>query len=45
MKRFIEICLNIRIVAGEVGGTASLLFLIAFGICKAWQEFIVKRFK
>jgi len=45
MKRFIEICLNIRIVASEIGGTASLLFLIAFGTYKAWQEFVVKRFK
>jgi hypothetical protein len=45
MKRFIEICLDVRIVTGEIGGTASLVFLIAFGTYKAWQEFIVKRFK
>lgn len=45
MKRFVEICLNIRIVTGEVGGTVSLILLVAFGTYKAWQEFIVKRFK
>ena len=45
MKHFIEVCLNIRIVAGELGGTASVVFLLAFGTYKAWQEFIVKRFK
>lgn len=45
MKHFLEILTNVRIASAEVGGTATLVFLIAFGTYKAWQEFIVKRFK
>jgi hypothetical protein len=37
--------LNIRIATGEIGGTVSLIFLVSYGIYKAWQEFIVKLFK
>ena len=42
MKRFTNICLNIRIVIGEIGGTVDFVFLIVFGAYKALQEFIVK---
>jgi hypothetical protein len=45
MKHFVDICLDIRIVTGEIGGTVTVIFLMAFGMYKAWQEFIVKRFK
>jgi hypothetical protein len=39
-----EVCLNIRIVAGEIGVTASAIFLVAYGIYKAWQDFSGKLF-
>jgi hypothetical protein len=45
MKHFLEILTDVRIVAAEVGGTITLIFLIAFGMYKAWQEFIGKIFK
>lgn len=45
MKTFLEILTNIRIASAEIGGTATFVFLIAFGMYKAWQEFVVKRFK
>ena len=44
MKRFTIICLNIRIVIGEIGGTVGFIFLIVFGAYNAWQEFIGKMF-
>jgi hypothetical protein len=45
MKHFLDVLTNVRIGAAEIGGTLSLLFLIAYGLYKAWQEFIVKLFK
>jgi hypothetical protein len=45
VKHFLDILLNIRIATGEIGGTLGLVFLIAFGAYKAWQEFIVKPLK
>jgi len=45
MKRFLEILTNIRIATGEIGGTVSLIFLVSYGMHKAWQEFIAKLFK
>jgi len=45
MKHFLEILTNVRIGTAEVGGTVSLLFLMVYGLYKAWQEFIVKLFK
>jgi hypothetical protein len=45
MKHCLEILLNVRIIAGEVGGTVGLMFLIFYGLYKAWQEFIVKPLK
>jgi len=45
MKRFLQILTNVRIGGAEVGGTATLLLLIAYGLYKAWEEFIVKLFK
>jgi hypothetical protein len=45
MKRFVDICLNIRIVAGEIGGTACLIFLMAFGMYEAWRSFIAPLLK
>jgi hypothetical protein len=45
MKRFLEVLTNVRIASAEVGGTVTLVLLIAFGIYKAWQEFIVKLLK
>jgi len=44
MKHFLDLCLNVRVITGEVGGTLTLIFLIAFGVYKAWQEFIGKWF-
>jgi hypothetical protein len=40
MKHFLEILKNVRIGAREIGGTVCLLFLIAFGMYKAWGDFI-----
>jgi hypothetical protein len=37
--------LNIRIVVAEVCDTSSMVFLMAFGTYKAWQEFTRKGFK
>ncbi len=45
MKRFLEILLDVRIASAEIGGTLSLLFLILYGLHKAWQEFVAKLFK
>jgi hypothetical protein len=45
MKKFCEYCFKVRVVGGEVGGTAAWLFLIAFGMYKAWQEFIAPLLK
>jgi len=45
MKKFLEILFNVRIVGTEVGGTATVLFLVAFGTYKAWEEFIAKLFR
>jgi hypothetical protein len=45
MKHFADICLAVRTIAQELGGTLTLVFLIAFGVYKAWQEFIVKLFR
>jgi hypothetical protein len=45
MKHFLEFLKNVRIAGAEIGGTLSLLFLIAYGLDKAWQEFIVKLLK
>jgi len=44
MKRFLEFLTNVRIATAEVGGTVSLIFLVAFGMYKAWEEFVVKVF-
>ena len=45
MKRFLEILTNIRIATGEVGGTVSLIFLVAFGMYEAWHAFILPLFR
>ena len=45
MKQFLEILTNIRIAAGEVGGTVSLIFLVAFGMYEAWHAFILPLFR
>ena len=45
MKRFLEVLTNVRIATGEIGGTVSLIFLIFYGVYKAWQEFVEKLFK
>jgi hypothetical protein len=45
MKSLIDVLTNIRIASAEIGGTVTFVFLIAFGMNKAWQEFVVKRFK
>jgi hypothetical protein len=45
MKRFLEVLTNVRIASAEIGGTVTLVFLIAFGMYEAWQEFIVHLFK
>ncbi|HSY89997.1 MAG TPA: hypothetical protein VK812_01420 [Candidatus Binatus sp.] len=41
MKRFLDLLTNVRIASAEIGGTVTLVLLIAFGMYKAWQEFIV----
>jgi|HubBroStandDraft_2_1064218.scaffolds.fasta_scaffold293231_1 hypothetical protein len=38
MKHFVDICLNIRIATGEIGGTVTVVFLMAFGMYKAWPS-------
>lgn len=45
MKRVLEILTNVRILTGEIGGTVSLVFLIAFGMYEAWHSFIVPLLK
>ncbi len=45
MKQFLEILTNIRIATGEVGGTVSLIFLVAFGMYEAWHAFILPLFR
>jgi hypothetical protein len=35
MEHLTDICLNIRIAAGEILGTVAFLFLIVFGAYKA----------
>ncbi len=41
MKRFLEILTNVRIAAAEIGGTITLVLLIAFGMYEAWRAFIL----
>ncbi len=45
MKNFLEILTNIRIGASEIGVTVVTVFLVFYGMYKAWQEFIGKRSK
>ena len=45
MKHLLDVLTDIRIVAAEVGGTVTLVLLIVFGVYKAWDEFIMKRFR
>jgi hypothetical protein len=45
VKEFLEILTNVRIGAVELGGMLSLLFLIAYSLWKAWQDFIAKPLK
>jgi hypothetical protein len=45
MKHFLDILLNIRIASSEILGTLSLLFFFAYGVYKAWHDFIGKLFK
>jgi hypothetical protein len=45
VKRFIEVLTNVRIAAGEIGGTVCLIFLIAFGVYEAWCAFISPLFR
>jgi hypothetical protein len=45
MKRLLDFLTNVRIVTGEIGGTVSLILLVAFGIFEAWRSFISPLFK
>jgi hypothetical protein len=45
MKKFVGVLMNIRIVTSEVGSTLGLVFLIAYGTYKAWEDFGAKVFK
>jgi hypothetical protein len=45
MKHFLDILTNVRIGAGELGGTLGLLFLISYGLRKAWQDFVAQPIK
>jgi len=40
VKQFLELLTNVRVAAGELGGTVCLIFLIVFGIYEAWHAFI-----
>ena len=42
MKHFLDILANVRIVTAEIGGTATLILLVWYGLVKAWQEFVGK---
>jgi hypothetical protein len=45
VKHIVDVLLNVRIVAGEVVGTGTFLFLLAYGLYKAWETFIRKLLK
>lgn len=45
LKHFLEILTNVRIAAGEIGVTVSLIFLVLYGIYEAWKAFIAKLLK
>jgi hypothetical protein len=45
MKSLLEILTNIRIATGEIAGTLGFIFLVGFGLYKAWREFVVKALK
>lgn len=40
MKHFLDILANIRVGVAELGGTLALIFLIAYGVRKAWDDFV-----
>jgi hypothetical protein len=44
MKTFLEVLTDVRIATGEIGGTICLIFLVSYGIYKAWREFIANPF-
>jgi hypothetical protein len=45
MKRLIDALAAVRIAVAEIGGTVTLILLIAFGVYKAWEEFIARLFR
>jgi hypothetical protein len=40
MDNFLEVLKNIRLGCAEVAGTITLVFLLVYGLYKAWQDFI-----
>jgi len=45
MTHFLQILANVRIGAAEIGGTLALIFIIAYGTCKAWNDFVAPLFR
>jgi hypothetical protein len=45
MKGLLEVLTNVRIAVTEIGGTVTLILLIAFGIYEAWRTFIMPAVK
>jgi hypothetical protein len=45
MKHFLEILADVRLGTAEVGGTLAFVFLVVYGIRKAWDDFIGPIFK
>lgn len=45
MERILGILTNVRILAGEIGGTISVVFIFAFAIYEAWHAFILPFFR
>lgn len=45
MQRILDVLTNVRILAGEIGGTVSVVFIFAFAIYEAWHAFIAPLFK
>jgi hypothetical protein len=41
MKRLLGVLTNVRIASAEIGGTVTLILLIAFGMYEAWRAFVV----
>jgi len=45
MKHCLDVLMNIRIIAGELGATLTLIFLVVYGAYRAWLDFGAEVFK